>query len=165
MSDSTFRGKLKVNKLFLATFLLVIGAFGTPAQASYEAKVPHLMSSRVEAAGRFGMARYTMTFHITGRELSELFITQPQSVRFSNSVHIFDESGNALANQVDRTEKGLRLIPKTPIAIGTKLTIELDHVKSIDNSRIYELETSAKMGSISDLIPLDTVRMMPRINL
>ena len=41
------------------------------------------------------------------------------------------------------------------------LSIDLNDVKTRDNSRIRELETSGKLGSIKEDIPLQTVRFSP----
>ena len=149
----------------IAAVLLTLAIMPTfPAQASYEEKVPHTTGSRVDAAGRFGPSRYTIAIHVTGYELSEFLITSPKGLRLGPLVKVFGPDGNVIDTRVEMIGETVKLAFAQPIALRSNLTIQLDGVKTSDNTVIRDLEMSAKMRGMNAFIPLMTVRMMPGIH-
>jgi len=149
-------------KTLLAAVLLTIVGTSLPAQAAYQAKVPHPEGgTQTRLAGRFSPARYSFRYHVTGYTLSELKFTAPVGMQLSRSIDIMDQNGQKVAATIALQGQVAIVTFAQPVALDSKLSIDLNDVKTSDNSRIWELETSGKLGSIKEDIPLQTVRLLP----
>jgi hypothetical protein len=147
-------------KMLLAAALLTIGT-SLPVQA-HEAKVPHPEGGRQTGLnGRYAPARYSFRFHVTGRTLSELRFTAPAGMQLSPSIDITDQSGQPVATTIALQEQVAVVTFAQSVALGSKLSIDLNYVKTRDNSRIWELETSGKLDNLKEDILLQTVRLSP----
>ena len=149
-------------KILLAAIFLTIVGTSLPAHAAYQAKVPHPEGgTQTRLAGRFSPARYSFRFHVTGYTLSELKFTAPVGMQLSRSIDIMDQNGQKVAATIALQGQVATVTFAQPVALDSKLSIDLNDVRTRDNSRIRELETSGKLGSIKEDIPLQTVRLSP----
>ncbi len=149
-------------KTLLAAIVLTIVGTSLPAQAAYQAKVPHPEGgTQTRLVGRFSPVRYSFRFHVTGYTLSELKFTAPIGMQLSRSIDIMDQNGQRVEATIDLQGQVAIVTFAQPVALGSKLSIDLNDVKTRDNSRIRELETSGKLGSIKEDIPLQNVRFSP----
>ena len=147
-------------KTLLAAVLLTIVGTSLPAQAAYQTKVPHPEGgTQTHLAGRFSPARYSFRFHVTGYTLSELKFTAPVEMHLSRSIDIMDQNGQKVAATIALQGQVAIVTFAQPVALDSNLSIDLNDIKTRDNSRIWELETSGKLGSIKEDIPLQTIRL------
>jgi len=82
-------------------------------------------------------------------------------MQLSRSIDIMDQNGQRVATTIALQGQVAIVTFARPVALDSKLSIDLNDVKTRDNSRIRELETSGKLGSIKEDIPLQTVRFSP----
>ena len=149
-------------KTLLVAIVLTIVSTSLPAQAAYQAKVPHLEGgTQTRIAGRFSPARYSFRYHVTGYTLSELKFTAPVGMQLSRSIDIMDQNGQKVAATIALQGQVAIVTFARPVALDSKLSIDLNDVKTRDNSRIWELETSSKLDSLKETISLQTVRFSP----
>jgi hypothetical protein len=127
--------------------------------------VPHPSGGRVDAfRGRFGSVRYTFDLHVTGRELSEFTVTPPKGVKLSTMAKVTDATGKTVDATVNMDGSTLKITFAQPVAIRTKMQVELDQIKMINNAMIWDLETAGKLSGINQPISLMTLRMRPGIS-
>ncbi len=149
-------------KTLLAAILLTIVGTSLPAQAAYQAKVPHPEGgTQTRLAGRFSPARYSFRYHVTGYTLSELKFTAPLGMQLSRSIDIMDQNGQRVAATIALEGQVAIVTFAQPVALNSTLSVDLNKVRTGDNSRIRELETSGKLGSTKEYIPLQTIRFSP----
>jgi hypothetical protein len=151
-------------KALLAATLLAIsmGGMGIPANAALQSKVPHPEGGmQMLGGGKFSPTGYRFRFHVTGYTLSELKFIAPEGMSLSRSISIYDKSGQAVPATVEVQGQIATISFTQPVALDSKLNIQLNQVKTIDNSRIWELETSARLGDLKTDIPLQTIRLSP----
>jgi hypothetical protein len=149
-------------KALLAAVLLTIVGTSLPAQASYQAKVPHPEGgTQTSSNGRFSPARYSFRFHVTGHTLSELRFTAPIGMQLSQSIDVMDQNGQKVAATIGLEGQVAVVTFAQPVALDSKLSIDLNDVKTTDNSRIRELETSGKLDNFKEDISLQTIRLSP----
>jgi hypothetical protein len=147
-------------KVLTASLLLAFAA-AFPAQAMYEAKVPHT-SGGMRIGGRFSPTRYSFRLHVTGRMISELKLRAPEGLSLSKSIDIIDQSGRKVAATIGTQGQTTTISFAQPVALGTKLKINLNDVERTYNALIWELETSAVLDGLQGDIPLQTVRLSPQ---
>jgi hypothetical protein len=149
-------------KMLLAAVLLTIISTSLPSEAAYQAKVPHPEGgTQTLSGGRYAPARYSFRFHVTGRTLSELKFIAPEGIRLNPSIDITDQSGQPVASTIELQGQVAVVTFAQPVALGSKLRIDLNNVKTADNSRIWELETSGKLDNLKEDISLQTIRLSP----
>lgn len=113
--------------------------------------------------GKSGPLRYTFDLHVTGRELSEFMVVAPAGVKLSSAANLTTIDGKSINTDTSIEANTLKITFATPMTIGTKLRIELDQIKTINNLMIWDLETAGKVDGISQPISLMTLRMQPGI--
>ena len=149
-------------KTLLAAVLLTIAGPSLPAQAAYQAKVPHPEGgTQTRLAGRFSPARYSFRFHVTGYTLSELKFTAPVGMQLSRSIDIMDQNGQRVAKTIALQGQVAIVTFAQPVALDSTLSVDLNDVRTGDNSRTWELETSGKLDNLKENISLQTVRFLP----
>lgn len=149
-------------KTLLAAILLAIVGTSLPAQATYQAKVPHPEGgTQTRLAGRFSHARYSFRYHVTGHTLSELRFTAPVGMQLSRSIDIMDQNGQKIAATIALQGQVAIVTFARPVALDSKLSIDLNDVKTIDNSRTWDLGTSGKLDNLKESTVLQTVRLSP----
>jgi hypothetical protein len=150
-------------KTLLAVVLLAIIGTSLPAHAAYQAKVPHPEGgSQTRTNGRFSPVRYSFRFHVTGYTISELKFTAPGGMHLSQSIDILDQNGQKVAATIALQGQVAVVTFAQPVALESTLSIDLNDVKTSNNSRIWELETSGKLGNLKEDISLQTIRLSPR---
>ena len=151
-------------KSLLAATLLTI-SLSFPAYAASQSKVPHPEGGKQTLVnGKFSPTRYSFKFHITGYTLSELKLIAPEGMQISQSIDIRDKNGKIVPKTVTLQGQTAIISFTQSITLDDKLDIDLNQVKSIDNSRIWELETSGKLGDLKVSIPLQTIRLSPSVD-
>lgn len=148
-------------KILAAVTTLVLATIN-PAYANYDSKVPHPEGGKQTLPnGNLSSTRYSFSFHITGRTLSELSLTTPQGIRLSEDISIVDETGKIVRSTIK--VEGLKTIISfsEPIKLGKNLRIDLNNVKTMYHSSIWELTVSGKLDNLKEDISLQTIRMSP----
>ena len=149
-------------KTLLAAIVLTIVGISFPAQAAYQAKVPHPEGgTQTRLAGRFSPARYSFRFHVTGYTLSELKFTAPVGMQLSRSIDIMDQNGQKVAAIITLQGQVAIVTFAQPVALDSTLSVDLNDVRTGDNSRTWELETSGKLANLKENISLQTIRFSP----
>ncbi len=149
-------------KTLLVAIVLTIVGISLPAQAAYQAKVPHLEGgTQTRLAGRFSPARYSFRFHVTGYTLSELKFTAPVGMQLSRSIEIMDQNGQKVAATIALQGQVVIVTFAKPVALDSTLSVDLNDVRTGDNSRTWELETSGKLDNLKENISLQTIRFSP----
>ena len=149
-------------KTLLAAILLTIVGISFPAQAAYQAKVPHPEGgTQTRLSGRFSPARYSFRLHVTGYTLSELKFTAPVGMQLSRSIDIMDQNGQKVAAIITLQGQVAIVTFAQPVALGSTLSVDLNDVRTGDNSRTWELETSGKLDNLKENISLQTIRFSP----
>ena len=75
-------------------------------------------------------------------------------MQLSRSIDIMDQNGQKVAATIALQGQVAIVTFAQPVALDSKLSIDLNDVKTRDNRRIRELEISGKLGSIKEDIPL-----------
>ena len=91
--------------------------------------------TQTRLAGRFSPARYSFRYHVTGHTLSELRFTAPVGMQLSRSIDIMDQNGQKIAATIALQGQVAIVTFARPVALNSKLSIDLNDVKTIDNSR------------------------------
>jgi Arc/MetJ family transcription regulator len=148
-------------KILITTLALAL----MPAFPSYadDAKVPHPEGgAQTRANGLFSPTRYSFRFHVTGYTLSELKFTAPEGMRLNQSIDISDQNGQKVMAMIALQGQVAVVTFAQPVALGSRLSFDLNDVKTKNNGRIWELETSGKIGNLKEDISLQTIRLSPR---
>jgi hypothetical protein len=149
-----------MKSLLVATLLTI--SLGLPAYAASQSKVPHPEGGQQTlSGGRFSPARYSFKLHVTGYTLSELKLITPEGMRLSKSIEVQDKNGQTIPATVELQGQVATISFAQPVALDSKLHIDLNQVKTSDNDRIWDVETSGKLGELKGDIPLQTIRLSP----
>jgi hypothetical protein len=148
-------------KILITTLALALMT-ALPSYAD-DAKVPHPEGgAQTRANGLFSPTRYSFRFHVTGYTLSELKFTSPEGMHLSQSIDILDQNGQKIAATIALQGQVAVVTFAQPVVSGRTLSIDLNDVKTSNNGRIWELETSGKLGNLKEDISLQTIRLSPR---
>ena len=149
--------------LLVATLLTI--SMGLPAYAASQSKVPHPEGGQQTLFnGLSSPVRYSFKLHVTGYTLSELKLTTQEGMQLSRSIDIRDANGQIVPATIELQGQVAKISFAQPIALNSKLSIDLNQVKIMGNDRIWELETSGKLGNLNADIPLQTIRLSPSIS-
>ncbi len=144
----------------LATIITLTLATISPAYADYNSKVPHPEGGQQTFPnGGFSPTRYSFSFHVTGRTLTELSLTTPEGIRLGEDIVIADETGKPVLTKIAVQGLNTTILFSEPIKVESKLRININTIKAINNFSIWELVISGKLDDIKEYIPLQTLRM------
>ncbi len=148
-------------KILAAAIVLTLSTI-YPAYAGQESLVPHPQGGKQTLSnGPFSPTRYSFSLHVTGKSLSKLRFTTPEGVKLSQDIQIFDKAGKPL-NITTETQGLVTIVTfSQPVKPGEDLSIDLNNVRTIDNSRSWDLSVAGKLDDLKDKISLQTVRMSP----
>jgi hypothetical protein len=145
----------------LIAAMLILGTTA-PVYAAYPATVPHPEGgNQTSTNGRFGPARYSFGLHVTGRTISELTLSAPEGIHLSPSIAIVDQQGKTVDAAIALQGQTATIAFTQSVALGTRLSIDLNNIKRTDNSLSWELAASGKLDNLKESIPLQTIRMSP----
>lgn len=149
--------------LLVATLFTI--SLALPVYAASPSKIPHPEGGQQTGFnGLSSPVRYSFKLHVTGYTLSELNLIAPEGMRLSQSIDIRDANGQIVPATIELQGQVAKISFAQPVALNSKLSIDLNQVKTMGNDRIWELETSAKLGNLNADIPLQTIRLSPSIS-
>lgn len=149
--------------LLVATLFTI--SLALPVYAASPSKIPHPEGG--QQTGFNGLSfpvRYSFKLHVTGYTMSELNLIAPEGMRLSQSIDIRDAKGQIVPTTIELQGQVAKISFAQPVALNSKLSIDLNQVKTMGNDRIWELETTAKLGNLNADIPLQTIRLSPSIS-
>lgn len=149
--------------LLVATLFTV--SLALPVYAAFPSKIPHPEGGQQTGFnGLSSPVRYSFKLHVTGYTLSELNLIAPEGMRLNQSIDIRDANGQIVPATIVLQGQVAKISFAQPVALNSKLSIDLNQVKTMGNNRIWELETSGKLGNLNADIPLQTIRLSPSIS-
>ena len=82
-------------------------------------------------------------------------------MQLSRSIDIMDQNGQKIAATIALQGQVAIVTFARPVVLDSKLSIDLNDVKTIDNSRTWDLGTSGKLDNLKESTVLQTVRLSP----
>ncbi|BAY59359.1 hypothetical protein NIES2135_62360 (plasmid) [Leptolyngbya boryana NIES-2135] len=149
--------------LSVATATIVLLAFGTAAQASSNAKVPHLAGSSSDLNNaKFQPGNYSLKVHVMGQEVSALMVEAQDSVRLSKNIQVFDQFNKPIAATVSMNGQMATITFAQPVKPDTSLRVELRNVQNPNALPTAFFSVSSQVVGLGSEIALGTTQVTTR---
>lgn len=149
-------------KRFLSavTATIVLLAFGTAAQASSNAKVPHLAGSSANLNNaKFQPGNYSLKVHVMGQEVSALMVKPQDAVRLSQNITVFDQSNKPIAATISMNGKTATITFAQPVKPDTVLRVDLRNVQNPGAMPTALFSVSSQVAGLNSEIALGTIQV------
>jgi len=146
--------------LLAATAAIALLSFSTVAQASSNAKVPHLAGGAADLNNsKFNPGTYSLNVHVLGREISALTIEPQQSIRLSQNIKVFDQSNQPVETTVSMNGQTAMISFAQPVKPDTTLRIEMRNVQNPNVLSTALFSVGGQMVGLGSEISLGTIQM------
>ncbi|BAU15954.1 hypothetical protein LEP3755_65210 (plasmid) [Leptolyngbya sp. NIES-3755] len=145
--------------LLAATATIVMFAFGAAAQASSNAKVPHLAGSSASLNNaKFQPGNYSLKVHVMGQEVSALMVESQDAVRLSQNITVFDQSNKPVAATVSMNGQTATIAFAQPVKPDTILRVDLRNVQNPRAMPTVLFSVSSQIVGLNSEIALGTIQ-------
>ncbi|MBN8560204.1 MAG: DUF2808 domain-containing protein [Leptolyngbya sp. UWPOB_LEPTO1] len=149
--------------LSAATATIVLLAFGTAAQASGSAKVPHLAGSSANLNNaKFQPGSYSLKVHVMGQEVSALMVKAQDSVQLSQNIQVFDQFNKPIAATISMNGETAMIAFAQPVKPDTVLRLDLKNVQNPNALPTAFFSVSSQVVGLGSEIALGTIQVTTR---